>query len=294
MRRLLTIGVLLCLAVLLTVPGSGAGTGADPTPTPSTVVTVPLTSPRASSNRSSSTELSDRCRVTGDESVRDLVRQLAELCVTAARTVDRAWGDTWAEGPGRRTRLVVAADTEELAELLGRDSSTGLDDTAAVTVGPKHARAKAVYINGPAFTGLTDLGREVVLTHELVHVATRATGDNDAPTWLEEGYADDIAYRDTGLDADQIAGDALTASLPSRLPSTADFDASGTAAAIAYGRAWAAVTLLADRLDSDAALKEFYVEAASAGLEKALATAGFASEPAFVRAWRQKITELRR
>ncbi len=114
------------------------------------------------------------------------MEQLAALCEPSAQTVDAIWGSTWADGAGQQTRLVVAGDIQALAGLLKRENTDGLAKTAAVTVGPKHSPADAVYINGPAFVELSDLGREVVLTHELVHVASRATGDWDAPTWLEE------------------------------------------------------------------------------------------------------------
>ncbi len=232
--------------------------------------------------------------MTGPPSERNLVEQLAELCQPSAATVDNAWGKAWAKGDGRRTRLVIAANTQALAGLLDREDTKGLADTAAVTVGPEEAPAHAVFINGPAFDGLSTLGRQVVLTHEMVHVATRATGDNDAPTWLEEGFADYVAYRHTKLNADQIAGDALDAPLPESLPTTADFNASGSKAAIAYGRSWAAVRVVAARVGGDSAMKRFYETAAQQSLTAALRSAGFADTAAFVKAWRAEIRQLRR
>ncbi len=180
-----------------------------------------------------------------------------------------------------------------LDELLKRDDTKGLPETAAVTVGPKNSPADAVYVNGVAFEELSELGREVVLTHELVHVAARATGDSAAPTWLEEGFADYVAYRFTDLLPRQIAEDALDAPLPEKLPGTEDFDAAGDGASVAYGRSWAAVMLLAERLGGSAALKGFYQETADAGIDDALQSAGFESEEDFVGAWRREIEQLR-
>lgn len=325
MRRLLNLGVVLLLVGLaaLTVGAdrsSGAGgrsatiaaadpaTTASPTaaPTGTSASTVPQRSGSGSSTAGATsagtgsasaatvTAVSTRCRVRGPATDRGLVRQLARLCVSAARTVDRAWGTAWRRGTGRHTRLVVAADVSALADLLGHDDTDGLTDVAAVTTGPVGEPARAVYINGDAFAALSDLGRSVVLTHELVHVATRATGDQDAPTWVEEGYADYVAYRDSGLDPDQIAGDALAAALPTEMLGTADFDASeATAAAVAYGRAWAAVGLVADRLPTAAGLRRFYRIAAHQGQDAALRFAGFAQRSAFVKAWRRAIVGLR-
>ena len=51
-----------------------------------------------------------------------------------------------------------------------------------------------VVVNPEATARLSGLGRDVLLTHEAVHVATRSPG-SPAPTWLVEGYADRIAYR---------------------------------------------------------------------------------------------------
>ncbi|GLY18640.1 hypothetical protein Kisp01_56540 [Kineosporia sp. NBRC 101677] len=221
------------------------------------------------------------------------MEQLAALCEPSAQTVDAIWGSTWADGAGQQTRLVVAGDIQALAGLLKRANTDGLAKTAAVTVGPKHSQADAVYINGPAFVELSDLGREVVLTHELVHVASRATGDWDAPTWLEEGFADYVAYRHTDLTPRQIAEAALDAPLPQALPTKDDFDAAGSNAAVSYGRSWVAVMLLAERLGGDAAMKSFYERTAHRGIEDAWGSAGFEDEAAFVQAWREEIQELR-
>jgi len=333
MRRPLILGAVLLLAVLSaatvdisrTVAGRSAGATTDrrsvttpgsadpdlrsqPTSSGTAASTIPEASaiPETSAGQStgaatasssadtgSVNRMSARCRVSGQAADLALVQQVARICVAAARTVDQAWGTAWRTGTGRRTRVVIATDVPALAALLNRDSTAGLADVAAVTVGPVGAPAQAVYVNGVAFTGLSELGRQVVLTHELVHVATRATGDGDAPTWLEEGYADHVAYLDSGLAPDQIAGEALAAVLPTRLPSTADFDASGNAAAVAYGRAWAAVELVAERLPKAAGLRRFYRTAAQHGVSAALRSAGFSRRSAFVAAWRRLIVEYR-
>ncbi len=292
MRRLLILGALLFLVVATVAgvdepadsPASGAQTYASEQSSPN--------STQASSIKEV-TAVSDRCKATGPEAMRKLIEQLADLCEPSAGTVDKAWGTAWAQGGGQRTQLTIAGDVEELAKLLNRDNTKGLAETAAVTVGPKNSPADAVLVNGPAFEELSDLGREVVLTHELVHVAARATGDSAAPTWLEEGFADYVAYRYTDLLPRQIAEEALDAPLPESLPQTDDFDAAGTDVAVAYGRSWAAVMLLAERLGGDAAMKTFYARTADVGIEGALPSAGFETEADFVQAWRAEIEELR-
>ncbi|GAB3263093.1 gluzincin family metallopeptidase [Kineosporia babensis] len=285
MRRVLILGAVLLLAAL------AVSLVEDPAPATSSPTGSPL-APETTQQPTEVNAISDRCKANGPEQMRELIEQLAELCEPAAATVDQAWGTSWAQGSRQRTQLTIAGGVDELAELLKRTDTKGLVETAAVTVGPKNAPADAVFVNGPAFVELSDLGREVVLTHELVHVAARATGDSAAPTWLEEGFADYVAYRYTDLLPRQVAEEALAAPLPEALPATDDFDAAGAEVAVAYGRSWAAVMLLAERLGSDAAVKSFYERTVDAGIGDALRSAGFENENDFVQAWRQEIEEL--
>jgi hypothetical protein len=247
---------------------------------------------------------SSRCLVVGASSRRAQVAQLAGDCTLAAPIVDDAWGTGWT----RRTVLTIPPNLDQLAILLGRedgarspDATAGLDRTAAVTIGPSDGAADGVLINGQAFQQLSNLGRRVVLTHELVHVATRATGSTSAPTWLAEGFADYVAYRNTDLSPDQIAGDALDAvragRTPENLPAVNDFNAAGNQAAAAYGFSWIAVQEIAAKADGTQRMKAFYQQAARGGasaLNEAFAVVGLSSLSAFVPKWRARLAELAR
>ena len=274
---------------------------------------------------------SSRCLVIGARTRRTEIEQLATECHRAAATVDAAWGKSWP----RRTVLTVPADLADLAVLLGRttgtaspdatsgtegaasgaspgttgastdttdtDATAGLAQTAAVTIGPADGAADGVLINGGAFDSLSAVGRRVVLTHELVHVATRATGSRSAPTWLVEGYADHVAYAGTGLSAEQVAGDALAevraGRVPADLPAVDDFNAAGDGAAAAYGQSWVAVELIAGKAQDAARLKAFYQQAAvkgagAAGLDAALSTVGLGGTTDFVHLWQARLRRL--
>jgi hypothetical protein len=259
--------------------------------------------------------VSSRCLVVGAEARRAQVERFAAECESAAATVDAAWGRSWP----RRTVLTVPNTVPQLAVLLGRsdpsrpadpggsagprgsDDTAGLDKTAAVTIGPSDGAADTVLINGEAFDQLSVLGRRVVLTHELVHVATRATGSWSAPTWLSEGYADYVAYADTGLSAQEVAGEALDAvragRLPDALPATDDFNAAGDEAAAGYGFAWAAVELIAAKAGDANRMKAFYRQAAApgagaAGLDAALTGVGLGDTAGFVKVWQAHLRKL--
>jgi hypothetical protein len=145
-----------------------------------------------------------------------------------------------------------------MAAVLGSEDHHGLDQVAAITigdvatagdVGPPAGSADRVVVNAAAFSAFGPLGRRVVLTHEVTHVATRATSVVDTPLWMQEGFADYVAYRDTGLSRGVIAADALrlvrAGRTPWHLPSAQDFDPSRSRIAPAYAEAWLAMDLIA-------------------------------------------------
>jgi hypothetical protein len=187
----------------------------------------------------------------------------------AARRVDRVWGEDWP-----RTSLVeVPATQAEFARLLGREGEVGLGQIAAVTTGETAGGEVAttgdrVVVNPQGFAGLGELGRRVVMTHELTHVATRATTSAPVPIWLGEGYADWVAYQGSGLARRTVAEPLLAAvragTAPAELATLDDFDPTRGEVAQAYAGSWLAVDMLA-REHGDAAVTAFYRAVASAG-----------------------------
>jgi hypothetical protein len=150
---------------------------------------------------------------------------------------------------------------------------------------------------------LSAVGRRVVVTHELVHVATRATGSRSAPTWLAEGYADHIGYVGTGLTERQVASEALDAvrvdGVPTALPSADDFNAAGDHPAAAYGFAWVAAGLIAEKAGDPQRMRVFYQQAAAPGagpghLDAALAGIGLGGTSSFVKIWQARLRQLTR
>src|SRR5205814_5783525 len=99
----------------------------------------------------------------------------------------------------------------------------GLSQLAAVTTGEvrttdvgdvtgARTTGNLVVVNPVAFPGLTATGRGVVLTHEFTHVATRISVRTAPPVWVDEGFADYVAYLGTSLGVHDIAGDLLDSS----------------------------------------------------------------------------------
>jgi hypothetical protein len=203
----------------------------------------------------------------------------------AAGRVDAVWGTNWP-----RTSVVqVPATLSDMAALLGRSDTDGLSQLAAVTTGEPRTSGSAaagdaspagdasgaastaatapaaagdlVVLNPQAFSGLTATGRTAVLTHELTHVATRADTRVAPPVWVDEGFADYVAYLDTPLTARDVAADVLTS--PARLaalkslPPDSAFDPAAGDVGPAYSEAWLAMRFV-EREGGTAMVVDFY------------------------------------
>ena len=244
-----------------------------------------LTDVRRTSREADPWELAAVTVVTGRRSVvvgigraaaGPALRRVAADADDAAARVDTVWGKQW-----RRTVVVfVPSDLADMAGALGRPHSNGLERVAAVTNGELAAdraadggAADRVVLNPTAFARLSPLGRRVVLTHELTHVATRATVKMTSPLWVEEGFADYVAYSGTGLAPGVIAADALAAvragTAEEHLPTADAFDPDRGPIGPAYADAW----LVFDLMARDGALRPLEFYRASAGLQPA-ATGG--------------------
>lgn len=111
----------------------------------------------------------------------------------AVPRVDAVWRGRWEHG----TVVVMPADATEAAALSGTEQ---IEPLAAVATGGSGVDAAGhlhrwdrVVINPSAWKRMSAIGRLVVLTHELTHVATLAGGRDglsSAVWWLVEGIAD--------------------------------------------------------------------------------------------------------
>lgn len=153
-----------------------------------------------------------------------------------------------------------------------------------------------VFVNPEVTDGLRRAGAQVVMSHELVHVATDAARTPMEP-WLLEGFADHVALRDTRLPDRTTLGRAIEAArrdgAPAALPSAADLDPQAPDLQARYEEAWLACRIIVERL-GEQALVELYEEAASGvALGPALARAGLSAEE-LVHAWRDRLQTLAR
>lgn len=225
---------------------------------------------------------------------------LAQLCATVDAAVPRVsavWGTAWSQ----QVLVLVPDNSTELDRILG--GTTDLTNIAAVataeltdtTVG-YHPVGDRVAVNPPNFAKLGPLGRQVVLTHETTHVATRAATGPAVPTWLVEGIADYVGYLGVPVPLATAAHDLQTSvragKLPSALPADAEFGGGNPDLAAVYESAWLAFRLLVDTYGRDAALRFYRAVGASRGVgaQAAVDTAFSAvlgtTTTAFTAAWR--------
>jgi hypothetical protein len=215
---------------------------------------------------------------------------------TADAAVPRVTG-VWRDWPGKVV-ILVPASTDELRRVVGHTGDLSqIAAVAAADAGIDGAppAGERVAINPGPFRSLSWFGRQVVLQHEITHVATRDVTSENTPYWLAEGFADYVGYLGSGATVRSAArelGDEIAAGrVPRSLPSAADFAGDNTRLAQSYEMSWLACRLVAERIGG-AGLVRFYrmVSASPGDPATALATA-LRSElrmtPAqFVAAWR--------
>ncbi|MGW5209956.1 hypothetical protein ACWEQO_01740 [Streptomyces sp. NPDC004051] len=228
------------------------------------------------------------------------LRDYAELADRAVPSVSDAWGPRWE----RRVVVLVPGSLEEMAGLLGAPASS-YRGIAAVTTGETGAGAESpadrVIVNPDAFGVLGDSGRQVVVTHETTHVATRSHTTASTPLWLSEGFADWVGYRGRDrLPADaapELARAVRHGEVPSGLPDDGDFGFSGDTDGLAraYESGWMACRLIAERWGEERLGAFYRAVGAHAGREGAVEDAmrrvlGTTPE-AFTVAWQNYLRE---
>jgi hypothetical protein len=229
--------------------------------------------------------------VLGHRSSRRLMRTIADGVDAAVPRVTKVWGTGWS----RKVVVLVPSSQDELESLVG--GSGDYDRIAAVATAEltgSHAVGDRILVNPPNFAKLGSLGRRVVLTHEVTHVATRDATAPGTPTWLVEGFADYVGYVGVQLpyrvSAQELRAEVRRGRLPKQLPADSDFAGSNADLAQVYEQAWLAATLLG-RLYGEQALVRFYKEVGGGRTTEAAIRALLGTDTAaFTRAWRRDLT----
>ncbi|HEX5016638.1 MAG TPA: hypothetical protein VFX15_03525 [Actinomycetes bacterium] len=192
----------------------------------------------------------------------DRLQPLADTAKTARADVARFWSSRW---PG--TAVVVLPSSANLLDpLLGTASGS---DQVAVTRWETGLDGPIirVLVNPMYYDRMLPLAREIVLRHEITHVAQDALPQGGTPNWLSEGLAEYVGYRGSGVPIAYIAPKLFeqvrAEGAPDDLPADSDFNFSRSQSErrIAYESGWAFCQMVAERYGDDT-LVPFYVAVA--------------------------------
>ncbi|HVU73517.1 MAG TPA: hypothetical protein VHE83_11205 [Mycobacteriales bacterium] len=218
-------------------------------------------------------------------------RAVAALADHAVRSVTAVWGRDWP----RRVVVVIPGSMAELQDVVqDHDDLSQFAALESAELGRTPGRtelAQRIAVNPSVFFGqTTDQGRQVIMTHETTHAASSRSTRAGMPTWLIEGLADYVGFRDVDVPLSRAAA-ALqarirTSGAPQALPADKEFAGSSAHLEEAYEEAWLACRLIA-QVEGQAALVRLYrAVGAGASVPDAFASVLHTTVPAFTASWR--------
>jgi hypothetical protein len=151
-----------------------------------------------------------------------------------------------------------------------------------------------VFVNPDVTRRLRPDGAQVVMSHELVHLATGAA-TSSVDLWLLEGFADYVALRDVDLPLTTTAARAIAQvrqdGVPDGLPGPTDFDTRADGLEAAYELAWLACRVVAEKAGEQALVRLYQAASDGEPTAEALRDVGL-SQPELVRAWQRRLQDL--
>jgi hypothetical protein len=241
-----------------------------------------------------------RSLVLGHPGSRAVMRRVASSLDAAVPRVTAVWGTDWTQ----RVVGLVPTTQEELTRIVGGDgdySQIAAVATAELTDANAGYRpvGDRIVINPPNFAKLGSLGRRVVLTHEVAHVATRGASGPATPAWLVEGFADYVGYLGVRVPYSQSAAELRSAvrrgRVPDSLPADREFDGGNVDLAQVYEEAWFAATLLAEQHGQDGLLQLYRAvgrpDAPASALDDAFAQLWGTDVATFTAQWQRFLVD---
>lgn len=211
---------------------------------------------------------SEHVVVIGVGTDRDELRDIRALAREAVPRVNSVWEGKWARG----AVIAVPKNASGVDTLVEKD---GLEEFAAVAAGQTGINAEGdtlhwdrIVVNPRSWKRMEPLGRRVVLTHEMTHLATGSLGS--VPTWVSEGFADYVGWKDSGVPARYIAQELAArvrdGHVPQKLPGDADFR--GGRVDEAYEKAWLTAKYIVFRFGETKLISFYKAMAAQSGTGK--------------------------
>ncbi|HET6878415.1 MAG TPA: hypothetical protein VFH38_12860 [Jatrophihabitans sp.] len=200
-----------------------------------------------------------------------LLQSLAGTVDAAVPAVSAVWGTGWA----RSVVVLVPRSPVELQADLGTAADVGEPAASVAAVAVSDATdpvtgavlGQRLVVEPDQLRRLSPIGRQIVIRHEVTHIADAAATSGSTPRWLAEGFAEYVGNLGSGQPVRTAAAELRAAvehgRVPRQLPGPAAFAASATAAQ-AYAQAWLACRLIAARVGV-AGLVTFYRAVGAAG-----------------------------
>lgn len=188
--------------------------------------------------------------VLGSPAQRATMLAVARDVQTAIPQVTSVWGTDWP----RSAVVLVPQTTQEMGRI--DDDHEDLSQIAALTsaevqVSRGHPApvGDRITINPQNWPQLSRLGAQVVIRHELTHVAAEAATGTQTPIWLIEGFADYVGFKFDGVPvsagAAELQAQIRAGDVPSRLPTDRAFRSDPQQLAVNYEAAWFACRTIA-------------------------------------------------
>lgn len=219
----------------------------------------------------------------------------ASVVDSAIPHVTAVWGTDWSQ----RVVVLIPDTQQEMSQLIGGKfalAHIAAVATADYTDATTHTvRGQRVVINPDNLNRLGEVGRRIVLRHEITHVATRAETGGSAPTWLVEGFADYVGYLGSGVPvtvaAQELRTEVRRGEVPADLPTNADFTGDNPRLSQSYEEAWLACRLLAARIGEGGVVRFYQMVGSATGdprqaVTRALRATAHLSYDQFVADWR--------
>lgn len=180
-----------------------------------------------------------------------MVDRLVRELDSSVQAVSAIWPTSWS----RRVALMLPDSPGEMRALVGPDFP--VESVVAVAVADRvdnktrTVAGQRVVLSPSGVRALSVASLRIVLRHEITHLAARADTVDGSPTWLLEGFADYVGYRDSGVTlaegAPDLAKRVRQDGPPGALPEDRAFRSSGADLDLAYQQSWSLARYIADR-----------------------------------------------
>jgi hypothetical protein len=180
-----------------------------------------------------------------------MVDRLVRELDTSVEAVSAVWPTSWS----RRVAFMLPDSPGEMRALVGPDFP--VESVVAVAVADRVVNktrtvaGQRVVLSPSGVRALSVASLRIVLRHEITHLAARADTVDGSPTWLLEGFADYVGYRDSGVTlaegAPDLAKKVRQDGPPAALPEDRAFRSRGSELDLAYQQSWTLSRYIADR-----------------------------------------------